>query len=79
MKPETEKLKALVALLQGNQTTAAEALGISQSTVSRMLREEVSMHGSTKLLLEKLLEEGKYNNALAADQNPPRENLVVNV
>lgn len=37
MRPEAEKLKELVDLLQGNQTTAAEALGISQSMVSRLL------------------------------------------
>lgn len=69
MKLETEKLKELVDLLEGNQTTAAETLGISQSMISRLLHEEVAMHGSTKILVGKLLEEGKYNKANAAEQN----------
>lgn len=70
MKPETERLQYLMKLKgwEKNQIATAQALGVTQATVSRLLNELVPMHGSTKVLLEKLI--GEAEQSLARD---PRE------
>lgn len=69
MKPETERLKELRRLTGWNQAQTAHQLGLAQSNVSRLLNEKTAMHGSTKVLLEKLI--GEAEQSLALDKNPP--------
>jgi plasmid maintenance system antidote protein VapI len=72
MKPETEHLKKLMELKGWKQVQTAEALGVSQPTIQRLLKESVPMHGSMKVLIEKLIEEAEQS--LAADLTSAGEN-----
>ena len=56
MKPETERLMELMRLSGWNQAQTAQELGLNQSNVSRLLAEKTAMHGSTKKLMEILLQ-----------------------
>lgn len=75
MKPETECLKRLMRLTGWNQAQTAKQLGLAQSNVSRLLNEQTAMHGSTKVLLEKLIKEAEQS--LARDRNERRASSVV--
>lgn len=76
MKPETERLKELMRLTGWNQAQTAHELGLAQSNVSRVLNEKTAMHGSTKVLLEKLIEEAEQ--LLELDQKKAGSNSGVN-
>lgn len=77
MKPETECLQHLMKLKgwEKNQIATAQALGVTQATVSRLLNELVPMHGSTKVLLEKLIKEAEQS--LELDQKKAGSNSGV--
>ena len=57
MKQETQDLQKLMRLAGWNQAQTAKELGIAQGNVSRLVHEKSAMHGSTKILIEKLLKE----------------------
>lgn len=75
MKIETERLKKLMELKGWKQTQAAENLGVSQPTIQRLLKEVVPMHGSMKVLIERLIQEAEQS--LALDRKRRRSNSVV--
>ena len=60
MRTETVELQHLTKLLQENQSEVAKRLGISQPMVSLLLREKVTMHGSTRLLIQRLIREYSF-------------------